>query len=75
MLEKAGITSGNVSAWSSHIVIVPTKAQPGEIPQKHLCISYDTLKSLLPLVIKAYLKAQCALSLVPLMKIDELYSM
>ena len=73
-LEKAGIISRNVSPWSSHIVIVPKKAQPGEIHQRHSCTDYCTLNSLLPPVIMAHLKVQHILSLVPLPKIYGLYA-
>ena len=33
MLEKAGMISRSVSPWSSPIVIVPQKNEPGEVPQ------------------------------------------
>ena len=35
MLGKPGIISQSIHPWSSPIIIVPKKAQPGEIPQKH----------------------------------------
>ena len=38
MLGKAGIISKSVSPLSSPFDIVVKKAQPGEIPQEHLCI-------------------------------------
>ena len=74
MLEKVGVISSSVCPWSSLIVIVPKKAQPGEI-QKHVCVNCHTLNSLLLPVVKAHLKAQGVLCLLPLLKIDELYVM
>ena len=38
MLEKDGIISQSVTPWSSPIVIMPTKAQDREHPEKHLCV-------------------------------------
>ena len=46
MSEKAEIISRHVSPQSSSIVIVPKKAQPGELPKKHLCVDYHTLDNL-----------------------------
>ena len=34
MLEKARTISQSISPWSSPYVMVPSKAQPGELPQK-----------------------------------------
>ena len=58
MLEKAGIISKSDSPWSIPIVIVSKKSEPGEIPQKHLCVDCYALNSLLPPVLKAHSKAQ-----------------
>ena len=58
MLEKAGIISHNVSPWSNSIVIVPKKAQPGEQPQKPLCIDNHILNNLLQPVVKVYFKVK-----------------
>ena len=75
MLEKAGIMSQNVSPWSNPIFIVPKKAQPDELSQKHLCVDYCTLNSLLPPAVKAHSKGKCIFSLVPLPKMNESYAM
>ena len=40
MLKQARIISQSVSPWSSPIVIVPKKAQPGELPQQSLCVDF-----------------------------------
>ena len=45
------------------------------LSQEHLCFDYCTFNSLLPLDVKAHPKAQGFLSLVPLLKIDDFYSM
>lgn len=73
-LEKAGIIARSVSPWASPIVIVPKRSQPGEPPQRRLCVDYRAINSLLPSVKKAHSKAQGVLTLVPLPKIDELYA-
>ena len=73
-LENAGIIARSVSPWASPIVIVPKRSQPGEAPQRRLCVDYRVLNSLLPTVSKAHSRAQGILSLVPLPKIDKLYA-
>ena len=57
MLEKGGIFREYIP-WSSPIVTMPKKAQPGEVPQKCLCINYCTLSSLISPVVEAHPKAQ-----------------
>ena len=61
-LQKSGTISRSVFPWSSPIAIVPKKAQPGETPQKYLCVHYHPSNSLLPLVVKVHSKAQGVLS-------------
>ena len=39
-LEKAGIIVQSVSPWASPIMVVPKLTQPGEPPQRRLCIDY-----------------------------------
>ena len=73
MSEKAGIIC--VSPLSSLIVIVPKKAQPGELSQKCLCVDNYDLNSLLSPVVTAHSEAQGVLSLVSLPKCDELYAL
>ena len=63
MLEEVGIISLSVSSWMSPIIIVPKKAQPGEQHQKHLCVDYCTLNSLLSPAVKAHSKSQSVLLL------------
>ena len=73
-LERAGIIAKSVSPWASPIVIVPKKTAPGEPPRRHMCLDYRMLNQLLPKVDKAHSKAKGVLTLVPLPKIDEIYS-
>ena len=56
------------------MVVVPKLSAPGESPKRHLCVDYRVLKKLLPPVQKANSNAKGVLSLVPLPKIDELYT-
>ena len=74
ILEKAGIIVRSVSPWASPIVVVPKRTAPGEPPKQRLCVDYRTLNSLLPPVKKAFSKAKGVLTLVPLLKIDEIYA-
>ena len=73
ILEAAGIIVGSVSPWASPIV-VPKRSAPGEPPKRRMCIDYRALNKLLPPVIKAHSNAKGVLSLVPLPKIDEIYT-
>ena len=63
----------SVSPWASPIVVIPKRTAPGE-PPKRLCVDYQALNSLLPPVKKAFSKAKGLLTLVPLLKIDEIYA-
>ena len=73
-LEKAGVITCSVSPWASPIIIVPKRTEPGEPPKKRLCVDYRVINSLLPKVNKAHSKAKGVLTLVPLPKIDEIYT-
>ena len=74
ILEKAGVIVHSVSPWASPIVIVPKRSAPGEPPKRRLCIDYHALNNLLTPVKKAHSKAKGVLTLVPLPKIDEIYT-
>ena len=74
ILEKAGVIVRSVSPWASPIIVVPKRTAPGEPPKQRLCVEYRALNSLLPPVKKAYSKAKGILTLVPLQKIDEIYT-
>ena len=68
-LEKAGVITGSVSPWASPIVIVSKRTEA----KKRLCVDYRVINSLLPKVNKAHSKAKGVLTLVPLLKTDEIY--
>ena len=74
ILEKAGVIVRSVSPWASPIVVVPKRTAPGEPPKRRLCVDYRAINSLLPPVKKAFSKAKGILTLVPLPKIDEIYT-
>ena len=74
ILKKAGVIVRSVSPWASPIVVVPKRTAPGEPPKQRLCVDYRALNSLLPPVKKAFSKAKGILTLVPLLKIDEIYA-
>ena len=73
-LEKAGVITRSVSPWASPIVIVPKRTALGEPPKKRLCVDYRVINSLLPKVNKVHSKVKGVLTLVPLLKIDEIYA-
>ena len=74
ILEKAGVITRSVSPWASPIVIVPKRTALGDPPKKRLCVDYRVINNLLPKVKKAHSKAKGVLTLVPLLKIDEIYA-
>ena len=74
ILEKAGVIVRSVSPWASPIVVVPKRSAPGEPPKRRLCVDYRAINSLLPPVKKAFSKAKGITTLVPLPKIDEIYT-
>ena len=72
-LEKAGINTKSISPWASPVVIVPKKSAPGEPPQRRMCVDFRRLNKQLPEV-KNMSGGKGCISLVPLPKIDELYT-
>ena len=74
ILKKARVIVRSVSPWASPIVIIPKRTAPGEPPKRRLCVDYGAINSLLPPVKKAFSKAKRVLTLVPLLKIDEIYA-
>ena len=73
MLERAGIIIKSMSPWASPIVIVPKKSQPGEPHKKRLCIDFRKINDLQKKVIREG-KSKGCLSLILLLKIDEMYA-
>ena len=72
-LERAGIIERSISPWTSPVVIVPKKSAPGEPPRRRMCVDYRRINKLQPEVTKADSAKGC-ISLIPLPKIDELYT-
>ena len=72
-LERAGIITKSMSPWASLIVIVPNKSQPGGPPKKRLCIEFRKINDLQQKVITEG-KSKGCLSLIPLLKIEEMYA-
>ena len=72
-LERAGIITKSISPWASPVVIVPKKSAPGEPPQRRMCVDFRRLNKQIPEV-KNMLGGKGCISLVPLPKIDELYT-
>ena len=72
-LERAGVITKSMSPWASPIVVVPKKSQPGEPPKKRLCIDFRKINDLQQKVITEG-KSKGCLSLIPLPKIDEMYT-
>ena len=54
-------------------LVVQEWTQPGESPQRRLCVDYWALNNLLLPVTKAHSKAKGVITLVPLTKFDEIY--
>ena len=72
-LERAGIITKSISPWASPVVIVPKKSAPEEPPQRRMCVDFRRLNKQLPEV-KNMSGGKGCISLVPLPKIDELYT-
>ena len=72
-LERAGIITKSISPWASPVVIVPKKSAPGEPPQRRMCVDFRKLNKTQPEVHNMNGGKGC-ISLVPLPKIDELYT-
>ena len=72
-LERAGIIERSISPWASSVVIVPRKSTVGEPPRRRMCVDYRRINKLQLEVTKADGGKGC-ISLIPLLKIDELYA-
>ena len=72
-LERAGIITKSILPWASPVVIVPKKSAPEEPPQRSMCVDFRKLNKTQPEVHNMNGGKGCT-SLVPLPKIDELYT-
>ena len=72
-LEKSGFIERSISPWASPVVIVPKKSAPGEPPRRRMYVDYRRINKLQPEITKADGEKGC-ISLIPLPKIDELYT-
>ena len=72
-LERADVITKSMSPWTSPIVVVPKKSQPGEPPKKRLCIDFRKINDLQQKVITEG-KSKGCLSLILLPKIDKMYA-
>ena len=64
----------SVSPWASPIVAVPKRSAPGEPLKRRMCVDYWALNKLSPPAKKTHSNAKGVLSLVPLPKVDEIYT-
>ena len=69
-----GVIKKSISPWASPIVLVPKKSAPGEPPGSRMCIDFRKLNELQPEVCHTDLETGGNISLVPLPKIDKMYS-
>ena len=73
-LERAGIIKKSLSPWASPIVVVPRKSAPGEPPRQRMCVDFRKINDLQPQVRRVDSTTSGNISLVPLPKIDKMYS-
>ena len=75
-LEHVGIIKKSISLWASPIVVVPKKSAPGEPPRQRMCVNFRKINELQPKTqrLDQQTNTQCNLLLIPLPKIDEMYT-
>ena len=74
-LLNAGITCKTMSPWASTIIVIKNHIPDGSPQQFQLCIDYRKLNSLLPTITPAAGTKKGTLTLIPLPKIDELFTL
>ena len=72
-LERVGVITKSMSPWTSPVVFVTKKSQPGEPPKKRLCIDFRKINDLQQKVITEG-KSKGCLSLIQLPKIGKMYT-
>ena len=75
-LEHAGVIRKSISPWASPIVVVPKKSAPGEPPRCRMCMDFRKINELQPKTqrVDKQTNTQGNLSLIPLPKINEMYT-
>ena len=75
-LECARVIKKSISPWASPIVMVPKKSAPGEAPRRRMCVDFRKINELQPKTqrVDKQTDTQGNLSLIPLPKIDEMYT-
>ena len=73
-LEQAGIIKKSLSPWASPIVVVPKKSRHGEPPRWRMCVDFRKINDLQPQVRRVDSVTIGNISLVPLPKIDKMYT-
>ena len=75
-LERARVIKKSISPWASPIVVVPKKSAPGEAPRQRMCVDFQKINELQPKtqIVDKQTDTQGNLSLIPLPKIDEMYT-
>ena len=75
-LECVGIIRKSISPWASPIIVVPKKSAPGEPPRHRMCMDFRKINELQTKTqrVDKQTNTQGNLSLIPLPKIDKMYT-
>ena len=75
-LECVGVIRKSISPWASPIIVVSKKSAPSGPPRCRMCVDFRKIKELQPKMqrVDKQTNTQGNLSLIPLPKIDEMYT-
>ena len=75
-LESVGVIKKSISPWASPIVVVPKKSASGKASRWRMCVDFRKINELQPKTqrIDKQTDTQGNLSLIPLPKIDQMYT-
>ena len=75
-LECVGVIKKSISPWASPIMVVPKKSVPGEPPRCRMCMDFCKINELQPKMqrVDKQTNTQGNLSLIPLPKVDKMYT-